>query len=165
MCPALRRQASSRLVRKARKIPLLTAFQLDISQAGARAANGGQRKCTGKLNNRLNRAYVGCKAHSLCSHCAFILIELVIFSSSGTPFDFGSSPINARRAQPLARCPAGIFIAQIEQDEIGPDLFHKAASLGSKGRYRRRGPPQSPRSLAGPGQGEEPGAFGHSSGL
>ena len=55
--------------------------------------------------------------------------------------DLRNLPLTMRKtnlAQLLARRPDGIFVAEFEQGEIGPDLFRKACEFGLEGLVSKR---------------------------
>ena len=68
--------------------------------------------------------------------------------------DLRGLPLSMRKtnlARLLARRPDGIFVAELEQGEIGPHLFRVACRIGLEGLVskRRDGPYQAGRSRAG----------------
>jgi ATP-dependent DNA ligase len=55
--------------------------------------------------------------------------------------DLRGLPLSMRKtnlARLLARRPDGIFVAEFEQGEIGPDLFRKACEFGLEGLVSKR---------------------------
>jgi ATP-dependent DNA ligase len=55
--------------------------------------------------------------------------------------DLRNLPLSMRKtnlARLLARRPDGIFVAEFEQGEIGPDLFRKACEFGLEGLVSKR---------------------------
>ena len=55
--------------------------------------------------------------------------------------DLRTLPLSMRKtnlARLLARRPEGIFVAEFEQGEIGPDLFRKACEFGLEGLVSKR---------------------------
>jgi len=72
--------------------------------------------------------------------------------------DLRKLPLHLRKNNPsrlLARRPEGIFISELEQGEIGPDLFRQACKFGLEGLVsKRRDSPY--RAVAVMGQGQKP---------
>ena len=77
--------------------------------------------------------------------------------------DVRALPLSTRKtnlARLLARRPDGIFIAEFEHGEIGPDLFRAACRMGLEGWCRSGGIGLMKPGVQALGQGEEPAAPG-----